>query len=166
MILGHPALLAVDHGGPEVRLLDAAEAGLDESGLREWARSQAAATATPHCSRSYCYPYALVACHHRPVGVDIERIEHYEPRFRASISTPMELAEALDEPDLDTYTTSLWCSKEALSKALGDALRQDPRRLRSPIDWCGGRAGRWRAATLPVPPGHVGWLCWRADRRS
>ncbi|MGO9955802.1 MAG: 4'-phosphopantetheinyl transferase family protein [Solirubrobacteraceae bacterium] len=157
-----PARLPVIPGGPEVWLLDAAPAGLDQPGLRAWARAQAAPAGGSYSSRSYRFPYALVARHHQPVGVDIERVQPSDRAFLASISTPLELAEALDNTDLDEYVASLWCSKEALAKALGDALRYDPRRLRSPIDWPDGSAGRWRAAALPAPPHHVAWLCWRS----
>jgi phosphopantetheinyl transferase len=55
----------------------------------------------------------------------------------------------------------MWCGKEALSKALGDALAYDPRRLGSPLSWPDGRSGAWCAAELPAPAGHVAWLCWR-----
>jgi hypothetical protein len=42
-------------GAPEVRVIDARSAGLDEHGLR--------------------YPYALVSWHRGRVGIDIERVE-------------------------------------------------------------------------------------------
>jgi phosphopantetheinyl transferase len=63
--------------------------------------------------------------------------------------------------DPDAYVSSLWSSKEALAKALGDPLHYDPRRLESPMSWPGGRAGPWRAARLATPDGHTAWLCWR-----
>jgi hypothetical protein len=141
-----------------VRLLDARAAGLDEPGLRAWARAEAARGGAPRVSRSYSYPYALVAWHDEPVGVDIERIEACDAAFAESICTPRERAEIA----ADTYLTALWCSKEALAKALGDALRYDPRRLDSPMLWPGGRAGPWRAEPVAAPPGHTAWLCWRA----
>lgn len=150
-------------GGPEVWLLDAVRAGLDEPGLREWTRAETVSCGALHSSRSYRFPYALAARHVDPVGIDIERVEPCDRAFLASISTPLERAGALDATDLDEYATSLWCSKEALSKALGDAMLYDPRRLCSPLHWPGGRAGRWRASTVPAPPGHTAWLCWRSS---
>ena len=54
-------------------------------------------------------------------------------------------------------------AKEALAKALGDALLYDPRRLESPRTWLGGNAGRWHAAELPVGPSHLAWICWAGD---
>jgi hypothetical protein len=137
---------------PRVRILDARTRGLDEDGLRSWARMEGAGAA--HTTRSYCYPYAVVAVHARPVGVDIERREPHDATFVSSISTPSELGRDLDP-------ASLWCSKEALAKALGDALRYDPRRLESPMLWPDGRSGPWAAEELTAPPDHVAWLCWR-----
>ncbi len=64
--------------------------------------------------------------------------------------------------DLDAWVAELWCAKEALAKALGDAVDYDPRRLESPIRWPELRSGPWRARPIPaLPAGHVGWLCWR-----
>ena len=107
-------------------------------------------------SRSYCLPYALVAWHDGPVGVDIERVVRCDARFAASIATPAERV-----PDSDREIISLWSGKEALAKALGDAVDYDPRRLESPAGWRNGVNGAWRAATVPAPDGFCGWVCWR-----
>jgi hypothetical protein len=149
---------------PVVRLLDARRDGLDEPALRERARAVTAALGRSHATRSYRFPYALVAAHDGPVGVDLERVEHVDRAFAASIATPDEL-EALDAgeagDDLAAWAIALWSGKEALAKALGDALSYDPRRLPSPLRWPNLRAGAWRAVPLPVPARHAGWLCWR-----
>lgn len=165
MIAAEPVMVpvAAGPGGPEVLLLDARESGLDEHGLRRSARAQGSAVA-PCVSRSYRHPYALVASHDQPVGVDIERIEPFDPAFLKSICTPPERSLPVDELDPARYATSIWCSKEALSKALGDALHYDPSRLGSPMFWPDGRSGPWRARPLPAPPGHTAWLCWCAPR--
>ncbi|MBV9803600.1 MAG: 4'-phosphopantetheinyl transferase superfamily protein [Solirubrobacterales bacterium] len=148
--------------GPAVRLLDARQGGLDESGLRGWARSLSDAHPDLTASRSYRYPYALVAWHDGPVGVDIERVEACGASFLESISTPAERSvEAPPERDPDAHAISLWCGKEALSKALGDALEYDPRRLESPLGWPDGRCGPWHAESLSAPDGYVAWVCWR-----
>ena len=148
--------------GPTVLTLDARTLGAGDIGaLREHARLQAVALGLPHRSRSYRFPYALVAAHSSDVGVDIERIEPPDERFARSICTPDELAaidELLSEPD---GVSSLWSSKEALSKALGDALDYDPRRLPGPALWPGGDGGAWRARPLAAPEGHVAWVVWR-----
>jgi phosphopantetheinyl transferase len=138
-------------------------AGLDEPGLRAWARTEAAGVAASHASRSYCYPYALVAWHTEPVGVDIERIEPLEQAFTESICTPSERRMLTGDEHPDVFPSALWSSKEALAKALGDARRYDPRRLDSPAFWLQGQAGPWRAALLPVPARHSAWLCWRSS---
>jgi phosphopantetheinyl transferase len=128
--------------------------------LREAARRLSRASGATYSSRSYRFPYALVAWDETPLGIDLERIESFDLGFVRSISTPSELAaETPGDPD---YAASLWSSKEALAKALGDAVDYDPRRLDSPMFWPGGRSGRWRALALPVPAGYVGWMCWRA----
>jgi 4'-phosphopantetheinyl transferase superfamily protein len=148
-------------GGPKVWLLDARHSSLDEHGLRGWARELIDNDAAAHNSHSQRYPYALVAFHTAPVGVDIERVEQFDESFFVSICTPAERALKVDLDDLDGYAISLWSSKEALTKALGDAVAYDPRRLDSPMFWPDGRSGPWRAVSLPVPSGHSGWLCWQ-----
>jgi hypothetical protein len=157
-----PPRVPVAAGGPEVIVLDALRAGVDEPGLRAWARTLAATTAGAHTSRSYRYPYALVAWHNEPVGVEIERIEPFERAFLESICTPSEQRLGVGDSDPDRYLASLWSSKEALAKALGDAVRYDPRRLGSPMFWLEARSGPWWASSLPVVSGHVAWLCWRS----
>jgi hypothetical protein len=153
---------ATRDGTPEVRLLDATQLGLDDAGLRSFARAATRRTGAPHSSRSYRYPYALITWHDAPVGVDLERIEACDEAFADLICTPAERADPACSADRDNYLSSLWCAKEALAKALGDARRYDPARLESPARWPGRRAGPWRTAPLAVTPGHVGWICWRA----
>jgi 4'-phosphopantetheinyl transferase superfamily len=147
---------------PAVWLLDARSTRLDARGLRARARAATPGSTSPYGARSYRYPYALVAWHSEPVGVDIERIAPCNDAFAESICTPSERADPARLVEPDTYLTSLWCSKEALSKALGDAIRYDPRRLGSPMLWPGGRAGPWRAARLTVAAQHIAWLCWQS----
>jgi hypothetical protein len=149
-----------------VWLIDARAAGAsDEAALRELARTASAEAGAPFTSRSYRFPFALVAAHTAAVGVDIERVERCDRTFADSIRTPAELAAGSPrEGDPDRFFTSLWSSKEALSKALGDALAYDPRRLEGPGSWPDGRSGPWRAVSIDVgEDGHVAWLCWRAE---
>lgn len=150
---------------PLVRLLDARATGVDAPGLRAWARTVGAGLGRSTVTRSYRFPYALVAAHDGPVGVDLERLEQVGRGFAASIATPEERA-ALEAGEVGSdeaaWAIALWAGKEALAKALGDAVAYDPRRLPSPVLWPELRAGAWRAARIPVPPGFVGWLCWRA----
>ncbi len=167
-------------GTPRVRLIDARMAGLaDLADLRAYARAVSEEMGGGRVSRSYCFPLAVVACHEDAVGVDIERIEPCDEGFLESIMTPAERsgrvawqardhdpgrAGAVDtDSDQDRAAISLWSSKEALAKALGDALDYDPRRLDSPAAWRDGRSGPWRAARLEVDPMHIVWVCWRAQ---
>lgn len=148
---------------PGLAVLDARERELDGPGLRAWATHHCDARRAAFVSRSYRHPYALLAWHSRRVGVDLEVVESLDRGFAESIATFEEraaLAGGFDDPAL---VASLWSGKEALAKALGDALAYDPRHLSSPLIWSGGRSGPWRAAALAdLPPGHVGWLCWEA----
>jgi 4'-phosphopantetheinyl transferase superfamily len=158
---------------PGVRLIDAHANGLsDEMALRELARELSTAVSVPFTSRSYSFPLALVAWHTTPVGCDIERIASCDQTFADSIRTPAERAAAMAEEarpentdcenaDRDRRITSLWSSKEALAKALGDALDYDPRRLEGPEGWPEGRSGPWRASALDLAADHVAWVCWR-----
>lgn len=149
---------------PDVRLLSARWAGVDERGLRVWARRVGASLGREHVSRSYRFPYAVVAAHDAPVGVDLERLEPVTRAFALSIATPEEAAAlgiGAAGDDVSAWAIGLWSGKEALAKALGDALAYEPRRLGSPMLWPELRAGSWHAARLHVPGGHVGWVCWR-----
>jgi hypothetical protein len=151
---------------PSVQLIDARAIEVpDEEALREYARRLSADAGAPSASRSYCFPFALIASHTAAVGVDIERVERCDRAFADSIRTPAELAAGWPrEGDPDRFFTSLWSSKEALSKALGDALAYDPRQLEGPGSWPDGSSGPWRASSLDVGEGgHVAWLCWRAE---
>lgn len=124
---------------PAVRWFSARTAELDERGLHHWVRAWSKELQAPHVSRSYSYPYAVVAWHTEPVGVDIGRVTAFEAE-----------------------RTSVRCSKEALANALGDALEYDARRLEPPTMWADGEAGPWRTIKLDAPLGHVAWVCWRA----
>jgi 4'-phosphopantetheinyl transferase EntD len=150
---------------PTVRLL-AARDGEQLGDLATRARALAATTRAPHACRSYRFPYALVAWHDAPVGVDLERVEPCDDAFARLTCTPAERAAvSAHAPGTtrDAFLTSLWSGKEAMAKALGDALRYEPSRLEAPLRWPAGRAGRWHARAVDaVPAGHVGWLVWAA----
>jgi phosphopantetheinyl transferase len=134
----------------------------DAEQLRFSARAWGNRLGTGRVSRSYAPPYALVAWHSHPVGVDIERVAPCDEHFARSICTPEEAARAPWTQDREII--GLWSGKEALAKALGDALRYDPRRLDSPAAWADGRSGPWRARALEVPDGYCAWACWRDPR--
>lgn len=144
---------------PVVALIDGSVERLDEAALRQTARALSAAVGPATVSRSYRHPYAVVGWHTGPVGVDIERVAGCDEPFARSISTPAEQARTAGASCSEIV--SLWSSKEALAKALGDAVQYDPRRLESPVGWREGAAGPWRARALPAPDGYCVWVCWR-----
>lgn len=148
---------------PGVTLLDARDTGLDPAGLRAAARELPAATDARFTSRSYRYPYALVAWYDTPVGIDIEEALTHTEELAAVLCTPDERQLLETVANRDLALRELWSSKEALAKALGDALAYEPSRLPAPALWPDGCSGRWRAAAVPAPDGHVAWLCWRAS---
>jgi hypothetical protein len=154
-----------DGADPHVTLLDARQLGVDSATLRTRARSLTAASGAPFVSRSYRFPYALAGWHCGPIGIDIEQIGPLDSDFADLICTPDEQSELVSVDDRDTYLTSLWCSKEALGKALGDALLYEPGRLEAPVRWPLLRSGPWRAWALDVEPTHVAWVCWRIPDR-
>lgn len=130
-------------------------------------------------SRSYRYPWALVAHHETAVGVDIERrdaVGDTDLAFARATCTPAELERLWRSSHASLV--DLWSGKEALTKALGDALRYDPRRIDSPCEWgswCDRasqpgilgeirRRGSWGAARLHLggEAGRecTGWVVW------
>ncbi len=127
---------------PTARTFDARSDGLDERGLRQWVQAWSSNVEAPHVSRSCCFPYAVVAWHTEPVGVDIVRTTAGDSELR-----------------------SVWSSQEALTRALDDGLDDgiecDPRPMEPPTFWPDGEAGPWRALKLEVFLGHVAWVCWR-----
>jgi hypothetical protein len=152
-------------GTPDVVLITARPA-TGPSGLQAWARRLSQGQGAACTSRSYRYPYALVAWHDEPVGADIERVGPCQSGFAELICTPEERDRWAGSVATDRDLTSLWSAKEALAKALGDAVNYEPSRLGSPSAWPDGRAGPWRAVELVAPSGYVAWLCWRTSGSS
>lgn len=144
---------------PLVYLLEEEGGERREADLRAGARALCAGAGARCSSRSYRFPFAVVALSDTPVGVDIERVTAWNPAQLRSILTPTE-GQRRPPPD-NRWATALWSSKEALAKGLGQPLGYDPRRLESPVTWQQGQAGRWSARSLEAPPGHVVWLCWQ-----
>jgi hypothetical protein len=135
---------------PVFRLLDGRAAQLDERSLRCAARGLSEHCGAAFTSRSYRYPFAVVAWHDGDVGVDIERLSRTGTALTHVICTPDERLELASAKDRDALLSSLWCAKEALSKALGDARLYDPSRLSSPTRW--PVLPRW-PVVHPGPPG-------------
>jgi len=129
----------------------------------------------PHWSRSYSGVTALIAGWHHRVGVDVESLHRSaeatwsldDEHFRSTIMTPEERKHVLtlDHDDPRVGAVSLWCSKEALAKALGTPLQMNPARLTGPAVWGESRRGNWQATSFDVPTlqcDAVGWVVFES----
>lgn len=129
----------------------------DRSRLRARAR-EICDDSWSHWSRSYSRNGALIVGWHHRVGVDFEYLDQLrDPTwsvnhdiFRSSIMTADERERWPVNSDGDdtALATSVWCSKEALAKALGTPLKMDPARLSGPSSWSDAPHGVWRATSL------------------
>jgi phosphopantetheinyl transferase (holo-ACP synthase) len=160
---------------PAVSLLDAVALELDETGLRQEARLAARSVPGRTTSRSYRYPWALVANWAGPVGVDIERVDpSLDERFALSIASYRERDALVQDPPTPADVASLWSVKEAIAKALGSPVQRDPRTIEAPALWRPAVSmgviqtlgHGWSAGAVSVPEGYVGWVAWatRTDR--
>ena len=123
-----------------------------------------------HWSRSYSGQYALIAGWRERVGVDIEVLGRplestwslHDVHFRSTMMTTEErqLELHLDCDVARLEAVSLWCSKEALAKALGTPLEWDPVRLGGPALWPSRNFGRWRATFLDADSLGSDALAW------
>lgn len=131
-----------------------------------------------HWSRSYSGALALVAGWHLRVGVDVERRDlpmettwsFDDEVFRSTMMTSAERTSSLAHNDVSVQrgATSLWCSKEALAKALGTPRQLDPARLEGPALWGKCARGVWRADYLDAGDlGHdaLAWVVHESSRR-
>jgi hypothetical protein len=129
----------------------------------------------PHWSRSYSGVIALVAGWHQRVGVDVELLHRPTEAswsvddfgFRSAIMTPEERKRLpeLDDDDRGASAINLWCSKEALAKALGTPMRMDPAQLTGPAEWGASRRGPWQATLFDVATlerDAVGWVVYES----
>jgi phosphopantetheinyl transferase len=81
-------------------------------------------------SISHSGVYAIAAVSPHPIGVDIERVRHRDPRMYDYISSEEE-QELLDGHEWQTPTaiTTLWTIKESVMKAATVGLEWAPRTL-------------------------------------
>jgi phosphopantetheinyl transferase (holo-ACP synthase) len=128
----------------------------------------------PNWSRSYSGVIALVAGWHQRVGVDVEFLHRAsdtswsidDMSFRSAMMTPEEREHLpmLDD-DPGASAVNLWCSKEALAKALGTTRGMDPARLTGAAMWDHLRRGAWRATfldLLTLEYDAIGWLVYES----
>jgi hypothetical protein len=143
---------------PSVLLVEALDARIGPKELRAAARELTARCEVPFASRAYCFPLALVATHQLRVGTDIERVDRLTAFDAPAILSPAERARYLELTD--EQVGAIWSGKEALAKALGDALDYEPRRLESPWFWREGRSGRFSAKSFSVNATCCAWVVW------
>jgi hypothetical protein len=151
----HPLVLLITNADP-TRLKARAREMCDDS----W----------PFWSRSYSGVVALVAGWRHRVGIDIEFLHRANEAtwsiddefFRSSIMSADEREKWRVATNADPWAsaTSVWCSKEALAKALGTPLQMDPARLTGPTAWPDASRGRWRATSLDVPARERHAVAW------
>lgn len=115
-----------------------------------------------HFSLSHCGGQALVAIDSAPVGIDIEALIQRDTDVLATqILAPTELEywRRLPQDHRIEALTEVWTRKEALLKACGLGLRQDPASFEAPTgEFERAPIGRFSLRTLPAPPGHCAAL--------
>ena len=113
----------------------------------------------PFASKSHSRGLTVVLQSNHPCGVDLESLDsEIEPwlfadqRFQDFVLAPGE-AQAIKASKYAEHgflATVVWSSKEALAKALGDARKYSPSRLRSPISWESEPVQNWEAEFIEI----------------
>lgn len=112
-----------------------------------------------HRSRSHSGNFTIEIISNVRCGVDLEAARAADeswsiesPMFQKAILAHGEYEQVLQSrhvmhPYLETL---IWSSKEALSKALGDATNYEPSQLATPLTWTDGKSARWQALHLDL----------------
>lgn len=98
-----------------------------------------------HTERTVYVAFAL-----RPIGIDVEPEARNAEKALQRIASPreLEIAQAADNPQ--QFALKVWCSKEALSKAIGTGLRGQFSKFE--VDWDRGITPFYPAAILIEGP--------------
>jgi phosphopantetheinyl transferase len=85
----------------------------------------------PLVSIAHCEARAIAVAHEEDVGVDIERIAERDESFVVAFTTSLERDRIARFPQVEyhTWTTRLWCAKEAAGKLLGTGIEGAPQAL-------------------------------------
>ena len=82
-----------------------------------------------HFSMSHCRVAVACAVSDRPVGIDIETLDHYSEGVAARVMNDDEMRQILESPYPNVAFTRLWTMKESLFKLTGDDCGGDIARM-------------------------------------
>ena len=94
-----------------------------------------------HLSLAHTNGFVCAVASLEPIGIDCERVRSFSPALRRKFLNQAEV-ESLGEMN-DATLTKVWCSKEAVSKAVGLGLGVDLRKViieSVASRWCAGVA--------------------------
>ena len=73
-----------------------------------------------HFSMSHCHEAVAVAVSERPVGVDIETVDHYDPEVARHVMSDDEMRQIEASPQPEVAFIRLWTMKESFFKLTSD----------------------------------------------
>lgn len=73
-----------------------------------------------HFSLSHCHEAVACAVSSRPIGIDVETLDHYSPELACQVMNEEELQQILSSADPAIAFTRLWTMKESYYKLTGD----------------------------------------------
>ena len=82
-----------------------------------------------HFSMSHCSAAVACAVSDRPIGIDIETLEHYSEEVASHVMNDDEMRRILESPYPNAAFTRLWTMKESLFKLTGDDCGGDIARM-------------------------------------
>ena len=106
-----------------------------------------------HFNLSHCRLAAACVVDDRPVGVDVECIDRYDPSLLTYTMSGHEQRLIAAAPQPDVQFIRLWTMKESLLKLTGEGIRND---LASVLD----HAGDYHFTTT-LHPGYICTVCQR-----
>lgn len=108
-----------------------------------------------HFSLSHCRQAVACAVDARPVGIDVETLDHYTEEVAARTMSDSELRQIQSSPHPALSFTRLWTMKESLFKVSGDDGNGDIAHLLADVTG-------YRFTTI-VHPDYVVTVCHRQD---
>lgn len=115
----------------------------------------------PQFNLSHCRGVSACALSRFPVGVDVQPLTLYAPKFCRIFSEPERIW--VEQEDPDRRFTELWTRKEAYGKALGCGIAYEMSQTDLSGDFSARRAvGGWLLQTLPTASGSLS-VCSRED---